>query len=94
MHNVRKTLNSLVIAHLNAAKVADTAHIVTPQIHQHIMLRDFLGICQKLLLQRLVLLTRPAAAACAGNRHADDLFANHLHQCFRRAAGDFHIVIM
>ena len=85
------SLNAVQLFHLHSAELADLPQVIPSQIHQHVVLRQFLIIRQQLRLQRLVFPfgPSPGTGSCQGEGVQHPIL--QLHQCFRRSTGDLHV---
>ena len=84
MHDVGVALDEHQPVHFHAAEVADPAHIVAAQVHQHHVLGALLLIVEHLLGQRLVFFLRGPARAGSGDGPVLHLAAMHADQQLRR----------
>lgn len=74
MHDMGIPFNAVQLFDLHGSKAADLAQIIASQIHQHVMLGQFLFICQQVTLQRYILrlglAARPGTGQREGMQHA------------------------
>ena len=80
------------VGEFDGTDLADPADVVAPQVDQHQMLGDLLGIGQQLLLQRLVLLRRRTTRPRAGDRPHGHLATLQPRQNLRGGAD--HVMIL
>ena len=76
---------------MHATHLADPAGIVAPEINQHQVLGELLRIIQQFLLEREILLGRPAAWAGAGDRPYRDCLVFETHQYLGRRSD--HVMV-
>ena len=88
VHDLAVALDEELIGDFDRADLGDAADIVAAEIEQHQMLGAFLGIGEKLSLERLILVRRRAAPARAGDRADGDGAAGRLDQNFGARSGD------
>ena len=60
MHDMRVAFDVAQPLHLHGAESADTPQVVAPQIDEHVVLGQFLGVGEQFPLQPEVLLVAPA----------------------------------
>ncbi len=92
MHHMGVPLDGHIFFHLHTAYGADLSDIVAAQIHQHIVLRPLLLICQQLPLQRQILGLIPAPGSGARQREGIQLSVLQLHQRLGTGPGDLPVL--
>ena len=74
--------------HLHATRDTQASQVIAFQIDEHDMFRTLLGVLNKLLLDRRILLPRLHARSCAGDGTGFNLLALDADQTLRRGADD------
>ena len=83
MHDVAKALDHHLFRDFDAADLGNPPDIVAPQIEQHEVLGQLLGVVAEFLLERVVLGQRLAPGPGSGDRADSNLLLAHPHQNFR-----------
>ncbi len=88
---MRIALDDHALGHHHTAGAGNPPHIVAPEVDQHQVLGDLLGIGQQFPLEREILRLRAPAPAGARDRAHGDLFALQPRQHLGRGADDLEI---
>ena len=91
MHDVGLALDGVKLLHPDRAEAADLAEVVAAQIHQHIVLGQFLFVGQQLRFQRLVLRLCPTPWPGPGQRKGVQHAVFQLQQRFGGGAGHLRV---
>ena len=87
MHHVRVALDDQPLGDLHRAGGGDAPDVVAPEIDEHDVLGDLLGVVQQLLLELEVVALHGAARTRARDRPHGDLAAFDPHHHLRRGTG-------
>ena len=91
MHHVGVALNHVELLYFHRSELADLPDVVPSEIHQHVVLGEFLGVGEELLLQKEVLLLGlPAGTGTRQGEGVEDAVLQ-FHQGFGRGTGYLHV---